>query len=77
MILECIATGSSGNCYILQADTGERLVLDAGISISRLKQAIDFDIKTLRGCLITIIRIMQDALMNWKGLGHMFICPMI
>lgn len=53
MILECIATGSSGNCYILQADNGERLVLDAGISISRLKQAIDFDIKTLRGCLIT------------------------
>lgn len=53
IILECIATGSSGNCYILQADNGERLVLDAGISISRLKQAIDFDIKTLRGCLIT------------------------
>ena len=78
MILECIATGSSGNCYILQADTGERLVLDAGISISRLKQAIDFDIKTLRGCLITHhhkdhARCVDEL----ERIGHMFICPTI
>ena len=33
MKLKCIATGSSGNCYLLTSDSGETLILDCGIPI--------------------------------------------
>lgn len=53
MILKCIATGSSGNCYVLKAKNEEKLILDAGVTINKIKQGVDFDIRNIRGCLLT------------------------
>ena len=51
--IKVLATGSKGNAYILTADNGEQLLLDAGIKRSDIVQGLDFSIDRLCGCLIT------------------------
>ena len=53
MKLKCISTGSSGNCYLLQADSGETLILDCGIPIKEIKKGLDWNIKDVVGVLCT------------------------
>lgn len=53
MKLKCIATGSSGNCYLLQAGSGETLILDCGIPIKEIKKGLDWNIKDVVGVLCT------------------------
>lgn len=53
MKLKCISTGSSGNCYLLQADNGETLILDCGIGIKEIKKGLDWNIKDVVGVLCT------------------------
>jgi phosphoribosyl 1,2-cyclic phosphodiesterase len=53
MTLKTLATGSTGNCYILTSDTGKHLILDAGIPIAEIKKGIDFDVENVDGCLIS------------------------
>ena len=38
MLLKTIATGSSGNCHALIADTGEILLLDLGENEKKIKK---------------------------------------
>lgn len=52
MKLKCIATGSSGNCYNLTADNGETLILDAGISIQDIKKGLNWNIRSVIGCIV-------------------------
>ena len=52
MDLKVAATGSSGNCYILQ-DGDHRLVLDAGIPYKEFLRAVDFNIQNISGCLVS------------------------
>lgn len=52
MNITVIASGSSGNAYrITDGDTA--LLLDAGIPLQRIKQALNFRVRDLAGCLIT------------------------
>lgn len=53
MKLKCIATGSSGNCYLLQTDNGETLILDCGIGIKEIKKGLNWNIKDVVGVLCT------------------------
>lgn len=53
MTLKTIATGSTGNCYVLTSNSGKRLILDAGISIDEIKKGINFDVGNVDGCIIT------------------------
>ena len=53
MTLKTIATGSTGNCYVLTSSCGKRLILDAGILIDEIKKGIDFDVGNVDGCIIT------------------------
>lgn len=52
MKLKCLASGSSGNCYLLLSDT-ETLILDCGISIIEIKKALDFDLSKVVGVCVT------------------------
>lgn len=52
MRLQVIATGSSGNCYALH-DGGKILLLDAGITGTKILKAINYRIGDVVGCLIT------------------------
>lgn len=53
MTLKTIATGSTGNCYILTSDSGKHLILDAGIPISEIKKGLNFDIANVVGAIVT------------------------
>jgi len=52
MKFKTIASGSSGNCYLLETDEGS-LLIEAGIPIKKIKQALNFDFYDVQGCLIT------------------------
>ena len=53
MKLKCIGTGSSGNCYLLISDNGETLILDCGIPIKEIKKGLDWNIRGIRGMIIS------------------------
>ena len=53
MKLKCIATGSSGNCYTLTANSGETLILDCGIPIKEIKKGLNWNVKDVVGVLCT------------------------
>jgi phosphoribosyl 1,2-cyclic phosphodiesterase len=52
MKLKTISTGSKGNAYILETDT-EALLIECGVTFSKIKQAIDFNFSKIKGCIIT------------------------
>lgn len=53
--MRLIVTGSSsqGNGYVIQAQDGEALLLEAGMPYRDTLQAMDFDAAGIAGCLIT------------------------
>lgn len=52
MKLKCLASGSSGNCYLLSSDT-ETLILDCGVGIIEIKKALYFDLSKVVGVCVT------------------------
>lgn len=52
MNITVIASGSSGNAYRI-SDGDTALLLDAGIPLQRIKQALNFRVRDIAGCLIT------------------------
>lgn len=53
MLLRTIATGSSGNSYVLISNTGEILLLDLGVSEKTIKKGIDWKISNVVGVVIS------------------------
>lgn len=53
MILKVIGSGSSGNCYLLKSNTGETLILEAGVRLLELKKHLDFSLLSVAGCIVT------------------------
>lgn len=51
MKLTCLGSSSAGNCYLLQADNGETLILDCGIPIKAIKKGLDWNIKDVVGVM--------------------------
>lgn len=52
MVLRTLASGSNGNCYLLETPE-ECLVLEAGIPFRDVKIALDFNVRKIVGVLIT------------------------
>lgn len=52
MRLNILGSSSSGNCYILQSDT-EALILEIGVSLTKVKQALGFNTTKVAGLLIS------------------------
>jgi phosphoribosyl 1,2-cyclic phosphodiesterase len=52
MKLTVVGTGSSGNCYILENDK-ESLLIECGVNIKAIKQALRFSLTKLVGALVT------------------------
>lgn len=53
MLLRTIATGSSGNSYVLISNTGEILLFDLGVSEKTIKKGIDWKISNVVGVVIS------------------------
>lgn len=52
MRIKVIGTGSQGNAYLLYNER-EALLLECGVNIKAIKQAIDFNLSKLVGCVMT------------------------
>lgn len=52
MELEVLGSSSKGNCYLLKGES-ETLILEAGVNIKEIKKAINYDFRSVKGCLIT------------------------
>lgn len=52
MRLKVIASGSTGNAYVLSQD-GRSLLLDAGVPWKEIMRGVDFDLSSLDGALVT------------------------
>lgn len=52
MKLKIIGTGSKGNAYIL-GNENEALLIEAGVNIKEIKQALDFEYSKVVGCIVT------------------------
>lgn len=68
MNLQILGTGSKGNCYILENES-EALILELGLSFSKIKQGLNFDFSKVVGALITHChgdhaKALNDALKN-------------
>ncbi|MDU4951332.1 MBL fold metallo-hydrolase [Clostridium cadaveris] len=51
-MIKVLATGSSGNCYLIKAKN-ETLILECGIAAKRILSGLEYDLKNVVGCLIT------------------------
>lgn len=52
MKIKVLASGSSGNCYLLQLKN-ETLILECGITFRQIVEGLDFDLENVVGCLVT------------------------
>lgn len=52
MELKVISTGSKGNAYIIGNDT-EALLIECGVSFKKVKEALNFNLKKVQGCILT------------------------
>lgn len=52
MKLKVISSGSIGNCYILENET-ETLLIECGVSIKEIKEALNFNYQKVVACLVT------------------------
>lgn len=53
MKIQCLGSSSSGNGYILKSNNGEVLILEAGLKFREYKEALNFDIKSVRACVVS------------------------
>lgn len=53
MIIKILGSSSSSNCYLLQANNGETLLIECGVDFKEVKKALNFDLKGVVGCLVT------------------------
>jgi phosphoribosyl 1,2-cyclic phosphodiesterase len=53
MKLIVLGSSSKGNCYLLRADNGETLIVEAGIRMQEVKRALSWELGKVVGCLCT------------------------
>lgn len=52
MDIKTIASSSSGCCYLIESG-GEQLLIECGISLKKIREALDFDLSRVVGCLVS------------------------
>lgn len=52
MRLHIINSNSKGNCYLLIGET-ETLIIECGVNFKQVKQALNFDLSKVVGCIVT------------------------
>lgn len=52
MVLKCLGSSSSGNCYLLEASDGI-LIIEAGVPAIDIKKALRFQFRRVLGCIVS------------------------
>lgn len=53
MILNVISSSSDGNCYLLTDSGGNTLIIECGVRMAEIKQALRFRLSGVVGCVVT------------------------
>ena len=53
MKLKVLGSSSSGNCYLIEANEKEKLILDAGVNFKNVQKELNFNFSGINGVLIT------------------------
>ena len=53
MRLKVVSSSSKGNAYILSDNTGDSIIIECGMPIKKIQQALDFKLQGVQGCLIS------------------------
>ena len=53
MKLKVLGSSSSGNCYLIEINKNDKLILDAGINFKEVQRELHFNFKEIKGVLIT------------------------
>jgi len=53
MRLHILNSNSDGNCYLFTDNNGETLIVECGVRFEKIKQALNFDLSKVVGCLVT------------------------
>lgn len=53
MKLQVLGSSSSGNCYLIEINNKEKLILDAGVNFKEVQQKLKFKFDGIEGVLIT------------------------
>lgn len=53
MKIECLGSSSKGNCYIVELESGDVIILDAGVPYSLIKKALGYRRTKVLGVLLT------------------------
>lgn len=53
MKLKVLGSSSSGNCYLIETNDNEKLILDAGVNFKVVQKELNFNFNGIEGVLIT------------------------
>ncbi len=53
MKLKVLGSSSSGNCYLIEINKNEKLILDAGINFKDVQKELKFNLQGIQGVLVT------------------------
>lgn len=53
MKLNVLGSSSSGNCYLIEVNKNEKLILDAGINFTIVQKELDFNFNGIKAVLVT------------------------
>lgn len=53
MVLKVLGSSSHGNCYLIEVNDNEKLILDAGINFKDVQKELNFSFKGVQGVLVT------------------------
>ena len=53
MKLKVLGSSSSGNCYLIEANNNEKLILDAGVNFKIVQKKLNFNFNGIEGVLVT------------------------
>ena len=53
MKLQVLGSSSKGNCYLLTANDGSTLIVEAGIAFLEIKRALAFNLSRIVGCVVS------------------------
>lgn len=53
MKLKVLGSSSAGNCFLLQSNSGETLIIECGVHLKEIKKALNFNFSKVAGCLVT------------------------
>lgn len=52
-MFKVLGTGSKGNCYLVQANENEKLLIECGITWNSMITGLDFNLEGIQGCLVS------------------------